>query len=278
MKAVGIDDSWNAFVPLATGGGNSDADTDLGNPSSRFKDLYLSGVAYASYVGSSGDTDTSIAFDTTNTVRISTAGSERARIDSSGNVLVGTTDTTLYNNTGSGNGGIVLANAGSGAGRVDVARDGNCYTANRLATNGNLFEFMKDGGAAVGSISVTSSATAFNTSSDQRLKDNIVDAPSASDDIDAIQVRSFDWKADGSHQKYGMVAQELQTVAPDAVTEGDTEVVQSADHVIEIPETLEALTPLLTVIPLQLLSYYIAVMRDCDVDRPRNLAKSVTVE
>ena len=62
------------------------------------------------------------------------------------------------------------------------------------------------------------------------------------------------------------------------VTEGDTEVVQSADHVIKIPETLEALTPLLTVIPLQLLSYYIAVMRGCDVDRPRNLAKSVTVE
>ena len=62
------------------------------------------------------------------------------------------------------------------------------------------------------------------------------------------------------------------------VTEGDTEVVQSADHVIEIPSTLEALTPLLTVIPLQLLSYYIAVMRGCDVDRPRNLAKSVTVE
>lgn len=62
------------------------------------------------------------------------------------------------------------------------------------------------------------------------------------------------------------------------VTEGDAEIVKSADHVIEIPETLEALTPLLTVVPLQLLSYYIAVMRGCDVDRPRNLAKSVTVE
>lgn len=62
------------------------------------------------------------------------------------------------------------------------------------------------------------------------------------------------------------------------VTEGDAEVMKSADHVIEIPPTLEALTPLLTVIPLQLLSYYIAVMRGCDVDRPRNLAKSVTVE
>ena len=62
------------------------------------------------------------------------------------------------------------------------------------------------------------------------------------------------------------------------VTEGDVEVIKSADHIIEIPETLEALSPLLTVVPLQLLSYYIAVMRGCDVDRPRNLAKSVTVE
>ncbi len=62
------------------------------------------------------------------------------------------------------------------------------------------------------------------------------------------------------------------------VTKGDTEVKAIADHVIEIPETLEALTPLLTTIPLQLLSYYIAVMRGCNVDQPRNLAKSVTVE
>ena len=51
-----------------------------------------------------------------------------------------------------------------------------------------------------------------------------------------------------------------------------------ADHVIEIPEVEEALSPLLTTIPLQLLSYHIAVMRDCNVDQPRNLAKSVTVE
>ena len=62
------------------------------------------------------------------------------------------------------------------------------------------------------------------------------------------------------------------------VTEGDTEIANCADHIIEIPPTMEALTPLLTVVPLQLLSYHIAVMRGCDVDRPRNLAKSVTVE
>ena len=62
------------------------------------------------------------------------------------------------------------------------------------------------------------------------------------------------------------------------VTEGDDQVTELADHVIEIPETLESLTPLLTTIPLQLLSYHIAVKRGCNVDQPRNLAKSVTVE
>lgn len=62
------------------------------------------------------------------------------------------------------------------------------------------------------------------------------------------------------------------------VTKGDAVVKEIADHVIEIPETEEAFTPLLTTIPLQLLSYYIAVMRNCNVDQPRNLAKSVTVE
>ena len=62
------------------------------------------------------------------------------------------------------------------------------------------------------------------------------------------------------------------------VTEGDTQVRDLADHVIEVPETLESLSPLLTTIPLQLLSYHIAVMLDKNVDQPRNLAKSVTVE
>ncbi len=62
------------------------------------------------------------------------------------------------------------------------------------------------------------------------------------------------------------------------VTKGDTQVKALADHVIEIPETNEPFTPLLTTIPLQLLSYHIAVFRGCNVDQPRNLAKSVTVE
>jgi len=62
------------------------------------------------------------------------------------------------------------------------------------------------------------------------------------------------------------------------VTEGDTEVKEMADFVIEIPQTDQAFVPLLATIPLQLLAYHIAVMRECNVDQPRNLAKSVTVE
>lgn len=62
------------------------------------------------------------------------------------------------------------------------------------------------------------------------------------------------------------------------ITEGDKHIPGMADYVLEIPKTDELLTPLLSVIPLQLLSYYIAVLRGCNVDQPRNLAKSVTVE
>ncbi|MCB0561123.1 MAG: glutamine--fructose-6-phosphate transaminase (isomerizing) [Lewinellaceae bacterium] len=62
------------------------------------------------------------------------------------------------------------------------------------------------------------------------------------------------------------------------ITEGDKVISKMADYTIEIPDTEEPLTPLLSVIPLQLLSYHIAVMRGCNVDQPRNLAKSVTVE
>jgi glucosamine--fructose-6-phosphate aminotransferase (isomerizing) len=61
-------------------------------------------------------------------------------------------------------------------------------------------------------------------------------------------------------------------------SEGDKEIKKRAHHVIYVPETLEMLSPLLSVVPLQLLAYHIAVLRGCDVDQPRNLAKSVTVE
>jgi glucosamine--fructose-6-phosphate aminotransferase (isomerizing) len=62
------------------------------------------------------------------------------------------------------------------------------------------------------------------------------------------------------------------------VTDGNSDLAPMVDHLIPVPDTIDMLTPILTTIPLQLLAYHVAVMRGCDVDMPRNLAKSVTVE
>ena len=152
---------------------------------------------------------------------------ERMRIDSSGNLLVGKSNTTFST------AGIELR-AGNNGARF-IRSNAEPIFINRTGSDGKALGIYK-AGTEVGSISVTSSATTYNTSSDQRLKDNIVDAPSASDDIDAIQVRSFDWKADGSHQKYGMVAQELQSVAPEAVSgDADSDDMMGVDYSKLVP-------------------------------------------
>ncbi len=86
---------------------------------------------------------------------------------------------------------------------------------------------------------------------------------------------------DKSYEKIVSNIQEVKArkgIVIAVVNEGDKTIESMADHVLEIPETREELSALLTVIPLQLLSYHIAVLRSCNVDQPRNLAKSVTVE
>jgi glucosamine--fructose-6-phosphate aminotransferase (isomerizing) len=86
---------------------------------------------------------------------------------------------------------------------------------------------------------------------------------------------------DSSYDKIVSNIQEVKArngVVIAIVTEGDTTIRQMADHVIEIPETHEAMVAIPAVVPLQLIAYHIAVMRGCNVDQPRNLAKSVTVE
>ena len=97
----------------------------------------------------------------------------------------------------------------------------------------------------MGSITVTSSATAYNTSSDARLKHDIVDAPEASSLIDAIKVRSFKWNADNSEQRYGMVAQELLEVAPEAVSgEPEGEEMMGVDYSKLVPMMLKEIQSL----------------------------------
>jgi hypothetical protein len=188
-----------------------DNSISLGISSKRFKDLYLSG-------GLRGDTTFSNNAGTT----------EYARFDSSGNLLVGRSDVfTFSTNTTDG---VVLSPS-----RIDVSAASLCRISQVRDSTGTYDRFYNSSNI-VGSITCTTSATAYNTSSDQRLKDNIVDAPSASDDIDAIQVRSFDWKVDGSHQKYGMVAQELVTVAPEAVSQPeDPEEMMGVDYSKLVP-------------------------------------------
>ena len=128
---------------------------------------------------------------------------ERARIDSSGNLLVGTTS-QIYGAAGN------VQSFGSS----NFVAGGNSGSATCTA----LRMINNNSGVTVGTITYDASSTAYNTSSDARLKHDIVDAPDAADLIDAIKVRSFKWNADNSEQRYGMVAQELLEVAPEAVS------------------------------------------------------------
>ena len=149
----------------------------------------------------------------------------------SDSALIGTTD----NGPGSPD-GIVIHSAG--------ANVQNITTKSTTASAHYIGRFYS-GDVEKGNIYFNGTDVQFNNLSDQRLKENIEDAPSASDDIDAIQVRSFNWKENGHHQKYGMVAQELNAVAPDAVSiPDDPEAMAGIDYSKLVPMLIKEIQSL----------------------------------
>src|SRR5208283_643111 len=104
------------------------------------------------------------------------------------------------------------------------------------------------------------------------------------EDLPVVIMATRDVNDPGSVQRYEKTISNLKEVKARSgtviavATEGDEEIKESSDHVIYVPHAPELLAPILEVVPLQLLAYHIAVRRGCDVDQPRNLAKSVTVE
>jgi hypothetical protein len=157
-----------------------------------------------------------------------TSNIERARIDSSGNLLVGKSSQVSAGRFG--------VQYDSGQHGIGIDQD--------FSGSGTLINFLVQN-SAVGAIQTNGTTTNYVTSSDQRLKENITDANDAGDKIDAIKVRQYDWKVDGSHQDYGMVAQELMTVAPEAVSvPEDPEKMMGVDYSKLVPMMLKEIQSL----------------------------------
>ena len=167
------------------------------------------GCKISSTQESTDDDKQGLAFFTKSSSQVADSAVERLRIDSSGNVLVGTTDQYAFN------GGFTV--------QTDTVDYINVGHASSVAS-GNYYAAFRHGTNTLGTITQNgTTGILYNTSSDERLKENITDSADADSKVDAIQIRQFDWIADGSHQDYGVIAQELVTVAPEAVSEGDTE-------------------------------------------------------
>jgi hypothetical protein len=187
------DAAWMLGYVLTAGGGQTGTISGATSP--------YYGVNMAVFTGMGG---AGLGVHGSSGVIMSTAGIERIRIDANGVLLIGKSYPS----------DAIAGSAFYPAGELRMAATGTSST--------NHIAFYRNGSTtAVGSIISTSTTTTYNTSSDIRLKKDIVDAASASSKVDALQVRSYKWKSNDEVEDYGFVAQELVSVFPRAVTIGD---------------------------------------------------------
>ena len=221
----------NGAITPRENGSDSDGASDLGASGNQFKDGYFTGTVFAEAFTGRADTDTAIQMTGSNVIKFFTNSSERMRLDQDGKLLLGTTSTIA----GAHISHLYDSNNGSGLTMSSTDSSGNTH---------NQVIFIRNG-STVGVISTNSSNTTFGTSSDRRLKSNIQDAASASAKIDAMKVRQFDWNVDGSHQDFGLVAQELQPIAPTAVLgDAGSDEMMSVDYSKLVPMLLKEIQEL----------------------------------
>jgi len=164
-----------------------------------------------------------------------TNSAERARIDTSGRLLIAGTSSS--NISGQAQNLLVYSSGTNAIGGYQTALGGYCFASYAVSNAGTYYHMVfSDAGTSHGSITSNGTTTSYNVTSDQRLKENVQDASPASALIDALQVRQYDWKSDGSHQRYGFIAQELVTVAPEAVHQpADPEEMMAVDYSKLVP-------------------------------------------
>ena len=169
--------------------------------------------------------------------RVETTGNANMLFVDAGNDVVNIGHAT--NTVGTSSGTLMVGFAGNVANGIKL-RD----SRGESGTN-NAVIFVR-GDVEAGAITTTTApATQYTSASDERLKESIADADDASSKIDAIKVRKFDWKSNGSHQDFGLIAQELQPIVPDAVAgDPDSEKMMSIDPAKLVPIMLKEIQSL----------------------------------
>ena len=145
-------------------------------------------------------------------------------------------------------GKFTVANASGAIGSFSCANGATAFGFGNQSGTGtyNAIYFYTNGfGTNVGSIAVNSASTSYNTTSDQRMKTNIQNSESALPVLETIKIRQFDWVTTNTHERYGVIAQELDTVAPEAVSQGLTENdMWAVDHSKLVPMLVKAIQEL----------------------------------